>query len=70
MERVDSRRGQSDQTDPNGKSAARANYAWGWEANIAVRVDSEAPGQSRFPAPAIAATLSLPNVGVAEEAVS
>ncbi|TFD02786.1 hypothetical protein [Cryobacterium sp. TMT1-66-1] len=69
-ERVDSRRGQSDQTDPHGKADAGTNYAWGWEANIAVRVDSEAPGQSRFPALAIAVTLSLPNVGVAEEAVS
>lgn len=49
---------------------AKDEYSWGWEANIAVRVDSEAPGSKRFPALAVAATLSLPNVGVAEEAVS
>ncbi|TFD27759.1 hypothetical protein [Cryobacterium lyxosi] len=37
---------------------------------IAVRVDSEAPGQKRFPGLAVAATMSLPNIRVAEEAVS
>lgn len=50
----------------NGKS----DYRWGWAANIAVRVDSEHPGESRFPKLAISATLSMPNIGVADEAVA
>jgi len=37
--------------------------------NIAVRVDSEVPDQVRFPKLAVAATMSLPNIGVSEEAV-
>jgi hypothetical protein len=48
----------------------RSDFRWGWAANIAVRVDSEHPGESRFPKLAISATLSMPNIGVAEEAVS
>jgi hypothetical protein len=48
----------------------RANFSWGWAANIAVRVDSERAIESRFPALVVSATLSLPNVGVANEAVS
>jgi len=38
--------------------------------NTSVRVDSEQPGSTRFPKIAMAATLSLPNIGVSEEAVS
>ncbi|TFC28293.1 hypothetical protein E3O53_12480 [Cryobacterium sp. TMT2-18-3] len=68
-ERVDAPTGQIDNTTPN-KKAGLANFRWGWEINIAVRVDSEAPGQHRFPGLAVAATMSLPNVRVAEEAVS
>ncbi|WBM79876.1 hypothetical protein KIV56_17170 [Cryobacterium breve] len=68
-ERVDAPKGQIDNTTPD-KKAGSANYRWGWEINIAVRVDSEAPGQHRFPGLAVAATMSLPNVRVAEEAVS
>lgn len=67
--RTDFRRGETDTTTPDAKKS-KTDYSWGWEANIAVRVDSEAPGSRRFPALAVAATLSLPNVGVAEEAVS
>lgn len=67
--RTDASRGQVDLTAPDGK-AGPANYRWGWEINIAVRVDSDAPGSRRFPALAVAATMSLPNVRVAEEAVS
>ena len=67
--RVDSPKGTPDLTTPAGPKAA-TTYRWGWEANIAVRVDSEAPGKHRFPALVMAATLSLPNVAVAEEAVS
>ena len=48
----------------------RSDFRWGWAANIAVRVDSECPGESRFPKLAISATLSMPNIGVAEEAVA
>ena len=66
--RTDAGKGQVDLTTPDrGKSET---YRWGWEVNIAVRVDSEAPGKHRFPALALAATMSLPNVRVAEEAVS
>lgn len=67
--RVDSPKGTPDMTTPAGPKAATI-YRWGWEANIAVRVDSDAPGKHRFPALVMAATLSLPNVAVAEEAVS
>jgi hypothetical protein len=49
---------------------SRGKFEWGWAANIAVRVDSEHPQQARFPKLAISATLSMPYVGVAEEAVS
>lgn len=48
----------------------RANFSWGWAANVAVRVDSERGDGSRFPALVASAALSLPNVGVADEAVS
>ncbi|WP_104126720.1 hypothetical protein [Cryobacterium sp. Y57] len=48
----------------------RNNPRWGWMVNSAVRVDSERPEESRFPQLAISATLSLPNIGAAEEAVS
>ena len=67
--RTDVGKGQTDLTEPRRK-ADSAEYRWGWEINLAVRVDSEAPGQKRFPALAVAATMSLPNVRVAEEAVS
>ena len=67
--RTDVGKGQADLTDP-GRKTDSTEYRWGWEINIAVRVDSEAPGQKRFPALAVAATMSLPNVRVAEEAIS
>jgi hypothetical protein len=35
----------------------RSDFRWGWAANMAVRVDSERPGESRFPKLAISATL-------------
>lgn len=68
-ERTDAGTGQVDLTTPD-KKGGTANYRWGWEINIAVRVDSEFPGEHRFPGLAVAATMSLPNVRVAEEAVS
>ncbi|MEX1077806.1 MAG: hypothetical protein WED09_01690 [Homoserinimonas sp.] len=45
------------------------DYVWGWELNLAVRVDSEHPTGNRFPQLVTAATISMPNVGVSEEAV-
>src|SRR5690606_22089728 len=50
-------------------SSRDVDFTWGWEVNIAVRVDSESPGGNRFPQLAVAATLSMPNIGVSEEAV-
>jgi len=44
------------------------NYDWGWVANIMVRVDAEAPGSKRFPHLIVGASLSIPNMEVAEEA--
>lgn len=66
--RTDNAKGQADQTTPDSKN--RTNYSWGWMGNLATRTDAEAPGQSRFPSLIVAATLSLPNVAVAEEALS
>jgi hypothetical protein len=66
--RTDAGKGQIDLATP-GKGSSDI-YRWAWEINIAVRVDSKAPGKRRFPALAVAATMSLPNVRVAEEAVS
>lgn len=48
--------------------AGNSEYKWGLEANLAVRVDSEAPGARRFPALIVAASVSPPNIEVAEEA--
>jgi hypothetical protein len=45
------------------------DYAYGWELNLAVRVDSERPTGNRFAQIVTAATMSMPNVGVSEEAV-
>jgi hypothetical protein len=67
--RTDAGKGEVDLTTPDKKGGTDV-YRWAWEINIAVRVDSEAPGKHRFPALAVAATMSLPNVRVAEEAVS
>jgi hypothetical protein len=54
----------------DGKKKGYSDLAWGWTANIAVRVDSENPTDGRFPHLAISATLSQPNINVSEEAVS
>jgi len=53
-----------------GKKDGYGDLAWGWTANIAVRVDSERPTETRFPKLAISATLSQPNINVSEEAVA
>ncbi|MDO8382818.1 MAG: hypothetical protein Q7T17_07560 [Microbacterium sp.] len=65
--RTDYQRGEIDQTAPD--SGTNKTYDWGWVANLAVRVDSEAPGSKRFPRLVVAATISIPNKEVAEEAV-
>ena len=61
----DNTRGQVDETAPARRDDA--NYQWGLVANLAARVDAEAPGARRFPGLIIAASLSLPNMEVAEE---
>ncbi|WP_396668508.1 hypothetical protein [Microbacterium sp. R86528] len=66
-ERVDNEKGEVDQTTPG--RGEFASYDWGWEANLAVRVDAEEPGSKRFPTLVVAASLSIPNMEVAEEAV-
>jgi hypothetical protein len=65
-ERNDHQKGEIDQTAPG--RGEYTNYDWGWVANLAVRVDSEAPGSKRFPGLVVAASLSIPNMEVAEEA--
>ncbi|WKT88258.1 hypothetical protein QYR02_12465 [Microbacterium maritypicum] len=65
-ERVDNQKGDVDQTAPG--RGEWADYDWGWVANLAVRVDSEQPGSKRFPSLVVAASLSIPNMEVAEEA--
>jgi hypothetical protein len=65
-ERVDNQRGEIDQTAP--ERGKWADYDWGWVANLAVRVDAEQPGSKRFPSLVVAASLSIPNMEVAEEA--
>lgn len=59
--------GTRDSTSPEDSPTS---YTWGWMVNTSVRVDSERPGTKRFPKLAMAVTLSLPNVGVSEEAVN
>ncbi len=68
-ERTDYKRGEVDQTNPKDKANAGKVFDWGWVANLAVRVDSEEPGSKRFPTIVVAASLSIPNREVAEEAV-
>ncbi|MCE7483693.1 hypothetical protein LZG07_17500 [Microbacterium profundi] len=65
-ERTDNQKGVIDQTAP--ERGKWANYDWGWVANLAVRVDAEEPGSKRFPSLVVAASLSIPNMEVAEEA--
>ena len=52
------------------RSVKTTEYQVGYAANIAIRVDHESPSAGRFPHLAVAATLSVPNVGASEEAVS
>jgi len=63
--RKDLRPGSSDSTSPGDAT----DLIWGWMINTCTRVDSKHNGVKRFPLLALAATFSLPNVGVSEEAV-
>jgi hypothetical protein len=45
----------------------RANLAWGWAANVAVRVDSEQPGHPRVPEIVVGTTMSMPGAQISEE---
>ncbi|WP_157155907.1 hypothetical protein [Diaminobutyricimonas sp. LJ205] len=67
--RVDVAKGKTDTTGPGDAKNSKEDLEWGWMINIAVRVDSERPDAVRFPKLAVAATMSMPNVGVSEEAV-
>lgn len=69
-ERYDHKKNEKDQTNPNSKGTKSVDYEWGLVANLAVRVDSEKPGSKRFPSLVVAASLSIPNREVAEEAVN
>lgn len=51
-------------------ASAKVAGEWGWVVNIAARVDSTRPDQERYPKLIAAATLSIPNIGVSEEAVT
>jgi len=64
--RRDFQRGELNTVAP--ERAGSTEYTWGLEANLAVRVDSDSPGSQRFPALIVAASLSIPNMEVAEEA--
>lgn len=54
----------------NKKAKLTPKYQIGYAGNIAIRVDGERPGSNRFPNLIVAATMSIPNEGVSEEAVS
>lgn len=62
-------RGVVDLTSPSNPGEG-TDLEWGWTLNLAARVDSTMPDESMFPRIIAAATLSLPNIGVSEEAVA
>ena len=66
-ERKDYAKGETDETTPG--RGEYGSYDWGWVVNLAVRVDADEPGSKRFPSLVVAASLSIPNREVAEEAV-
>lgn len=68
-ERVDHPRSNFAGSDPECLNPKSATYQWGLEANLAIRVDANKDGRPTFPRIVTAATLSLPNIEVAEEAV-
>lgn len=68
-DRPDVPKGGKDNTSPEDNKKYENSLDWGWMLNIAVRVDSEHPEQVRFPKIAVATTMSMPNIGVSEEAV-
>ena len=66
--RLDLKPGTTDPTSPS-KRGTGPSLLWGWMLNTMVRVDSEPGGVKRFPKLAMALSMSLPNIGVSEEAV-
>ena len=58
------------EVDRKGSRHGRLDMRWGWMANIAVRVDPATPRTPRFPKLVLSATLSMPDIGVPEEAVT
>jgi hypothetical protein len=66
--RLDLKPGTNDPTSP-GKKGTGTKLIWGWMMNTSVRVDPKHPGWNRFPKLAMALTMSMPNIGVSEEAV-
>jgi len=68
-ERPDLRPGVADVTSPDNPGGA-AELAWGWVLNLASRVNADMPRKSAFPRIIAAASISMPNVGVSEEAVN
>lgn len=68
-ERVDHPRSEFADSDPKDLNPKSTTYRWGLEANLAIRVDAHKNGRPSFPRIVTAATLSLPNIEVAEEAV-
>ena len=68
-ERADVKPGGRDVTSPDNPGGG-ADLSWSWALNVAIRMDSESPSAPRFPKLIAAATLSMPNVGVSEEAVT
>jgi hypothetical protein len=67
--RLDLKPGTEDPTSPAKRGTGPA-LVWAWTLNTMVRVDSEPGGVKRFPKLALALSMSLPNVGVSEEAVN
>ena len=62
-------RGTVDLTSPSNPGSGQG-LEWGWTLNLAARVDASMPDESAFPRIIAAATLSLPNIGVSEEAIT
>jgi len=66
-ERADYAKGELNEIGPG--RGEWTDYDWGWVMNLMVRVDAESPGSKRFPHIVVAASLSIPNMEVSEEAV-
>ncbi|GAB2526694.1 hypothetical protein [Paramicrobacterium agarici] len=67
--RPDLKPGATAKESESAAKATKADLAWLWTANIAVRVNPKPDKTSGFPHLIMGGTLSLPNIGVSEEAV-